>query len=224
MIVFKDWSSKLLKRWPNKENIITNWFRKYGTYCGAAARCDTRKAMKDLGRKVSIQRRRTVCDTCKENKLIYHNDVSSGILSYLSIQWISKEKKKMSWVECSLFRSLLVWVINKVFFSIKPDAEEEPEGGGGDPKTITYRIAKKKQEKLERNNSIKNQSYSFMMMVCSLCNCESRRNCSPRGSGGPFSRCISRTQNSGGTWALSKLNCTTPILIQSDQCLALSTQ
>ena len=53
------------------------------------------------------------------------------------------------------------------------------------------------------------------MRVCSLCNCESRRNCSPRGSGGPFSRCISRTQNSDGTWALSKLSCTTPILIES---------
>ena len=53
------------------------------------------------------------------------------------------------------------------------------------------------------------------MIVCSLCNCESRRNCSPRGSGGPFSRCISRTQNSDGTWALSKLSCTTPILIES---------
>ena len=125
------------------------------------------------------------------------------------------QRKRKRWVECSLFRSLLVWIINKVFLSIKPDAEEEPEGGGGDPKTITNRIAKKKEEKLERNNSIKNQSYSFMMIVCSLCNCESRRNCSPRGSGGPFSRCISRTQNSDGTWALSKLKCTTPILIES---------
>ena len=48
-----------------------------------------------------------------------------------------------------------------MFLSIKPDAEEEPEGGGGDPKTITYRIAEKKQEKLKRNNSI-NKSIIFV--------------------------------------------------------------
>ena len=47
-----------------------------------------------------------------------------------------------------------------MFLSIKPDAEEEPEGGGGDPKTITDRVAEKKQEKLERNNSI-NKSVIF---------------------------------------------------------------
>ena len=170
-------------------------------------------------------------DTKKTNSMWYlQKEINLSIIMMLVVvychicQFNEFHRKRKRWVECSLFRSLLVWIINKVFLSIKPDAEEEPEGGGGDPKTITYRIAKKKQEKLERNNSIKNQSYSFMMMVCSLCNCESRRNCSPRGSGGPFSRCISRTQNSDGTWALSKLKCTTPILIQSDHCLALSTQ
>ena len=50
---------------------------------------------------------------------------------------------------------------NKVFLSIKPDAEEELEGGSSDPKTITYRIAKKKQENLERNNLI-NKSVIFV--------------------------------------------------------------
>ena len=92
---------------------------------------------------------------------------------------------------------LLEWASNNVFLPVKPDAEEEPEGGGRDPQAVQDCVSQEEQKKLQNGFLI---LMSISTLSHQLYNYESRRNCWPTGSGGPFWGYISHRQNSDATW------------------------